>query len=109
MQNRQQVWLMQKFDFPAVYNHRKQVLEASYRQLESDQNVTKALVCKYVKELYYSILILEEKDDILAYSDSLYVSFSTKAGLKLKLGDANMMETAVADLQREQIALQRKE
>ncbi|KKX50460.1 hypothetical protein L950_0210145 [Sphingobacterium sp. IITKGP-BTPF85] len=64
---------------------------------------------KSVKELYYAILLLQEKDAILAYSDSLYVSFVDKANLKFQLGDANIMETTVADLQREQITLQRKE
>jgi len=103
------VGFIQRFDFPTVYSRKKQVLDASYKQQEIYQNWTTALVTKSVKELYYSILLLQEKDAILAYSDSLYVSFADKANLKFQLGDANIMETTVADLQREQIILQRKE
>lgn len=103
------VGFIQRFDFPTVYSRKKNVLDASYKQQESYQDWTKALVNKSVKELYYAILLLQERDAILAYSDSLYVSFVNKANLKFQLGDANIMETTVADLQREQITLQRKE
>lgn len=92
----------QRFSFPTVYSKRKQMLDAEWSASIINQNLTKSQLTKQVSEVFYRILILQEKKKVIDYISKLYGSFADKASLRLKKGEANILEESTAEIQREQ-------
>lgn len=98
--------LSQRFSFPTVYTKRKQMLDAEWNASVINQNLTKAQLAKQVSDVFYRILTLQEKKKVIEYISQLYSSFADKASLRLKKGEANILEEATAEIQREQAKTQ---
>jgi cobalt-zinc-cadmium resistance protein CzcA len=96
----------QRFSFPTVYTKRKQLLNAEWNAGIINQNLTKAQLKKEVSDIFYRILTLQEKKKIIVYISRLYNSFADKANLRLKKGEANIMEESTAEIQKEQAEIQ---
>lgn len=96
----------QRFSFPTVYTKRKQLLNAEWNAGIINQNLTKAQLKKEVSDIFYRILTLQEKKKIIVYISRLYNSFADKAKLRLKKGEANIMEESTAEIQKEQAEIQ---
>ncbi|MBK1896626.1 CusA/CzcA family heavy metal efflux RND transporter [Chryseobacterium paridis] len=96
----------QRFSFPTVYSKRKQMLEAEWSSSVINQQLTKTQLTKEVSEVFYRIIILQKKKQILEYISQLYSSFADKASLRLKKGEANILEESTAEIQREQAQVQ---
>lgn len=94
--------ITQRFSFPTVYSKRKQMLDAEWNTSIMNQNLTKSQLTKQVSEVFYRILILQEKKKVIDYISKLYGSFADKASLRLKKGEANILEESTAEIQREQ-------
>lgn len=94
--------LSQRFSFPTVYTKRKQMLDAEWNASVINQSLTKAQLTKEVSDVFYRILTLQEKKKVIEYISGLYSSFADKASLRLKKGEANIMEESTAEIQREQ-------
>lgn len=92
----------QRFSFPTVYSKRKQMLDAEWSASVINQNLTKSQLTKQVSEVFYRVLILQEKKKVIDYITKLYGSFADKASLRLKKGEANILEESTAEIQREQ-------
>lgn len=98
--------ISQRFSFPTVYTKRKQMLDAEWNASVINQNLTKAQLAKQVSDIFYRILTLQEKKKVIEYISQLYNSFADKASLRLKKGEANILEEATAEIQREQAKTQ---
>lgn len=98
--------ISQRFSFPTVYTKRKQMLDAEWNASIINQNLTKAQLTKEVTDIFYRILTLQEKKKVIEYISQLYNSFADKASLRLKKGEANILEEATAEIQREQAKTQ---
>jgi cobalt-zinc-cadmium resistance protein CzcA len=98
--------ISQRFSFPTVYTKRKQMLDAEWNASIINQNLTKAQLTKEVTDIFYRILTLQEKKKVIEYISQLYNSFADKASLRLKKGEANILEEATAEIQREQAKMQ---
>lgn len=98
--------ISQRFSFPTVYTKRKQMLDAEWNASIINQNLTKAQLTKEVADIFYRILTLQEKKKVIEYISQLYNSFADKASLRLKKGEANILEEATAEIQREQAKTQ---
>lgn len=98
--------ISQRFSFPTVYTKRKQLLNAEWNAGIINQNLTKAQLKKEVSDIFYRILTLQEKKKIIVYISRLYNSFADKAKLRLKKGEANIMEESTAEIQKEQAEIQ---
>lgn len=109
MQNDFKIGVSQGFSFPAVYNRRKDILDAQWKQAVLNENLTKAHIEKSVSEVFYQLLILKEKEKLLLKADSLYAHFLEKAANRFQLGETNILEKSSAEIQRSQIAMQLKE
>lgn len=96
----------QRISFPTVYSRRKQLLDAEWASGLMNQQLTKAQLTKEVSEVFYRIIILKEKKKVLDYISELYNGFADKASLRLKKGEANILEESTAEIQREQAAVQ---
>lgn len=98
--------ISQRFSFPTVYTKRKQMLDAEWNASVINQNLTKAQLTKEVSDVFYRILTLQEKKKVIEYITGLYHSFAEKASLRLKKGEANIMEESTAEIQKEQAKTQ---
>lgn len=98
--------ISQKFSFPTVYTKRKKMLDAEWNASVMNQNLTKAQLTKEVSDVFYRILTLQEKKKVIEYISQLYGSFSDKASLRLKKGEANILEESTAEIQNEQAKTQ---
>lgn len=94
--------ISQRFSFPTVYTKRKQMLDAEWNASVINQSLTKAQLTKEVSDVFYRILTLQEKKKVIEYISGLYSSFADKASLRLKKGEANIMEESTAEIQKEQ-------
>lgn len=98
--------ISQRFSFPTVYTKRKKMLDAEWNASVMNQNLTKAQLTKEVSDVFYRILTLQEKKKVIEYISQLYGSFSDKASLRLKKGEANILEESTAEIQKEQAKTQ---
>lgn len=98
--------ISQRFSFPTVYSRRKQMLDAEWSASVVNQNLTKTQLTKEVTDVFYRILVLQEKKKVLEYISQLYHNFADKAALRLKKGEANILEESTAEIQKEQIKVQ---
>lgn len=98
--------ISQRFSFPTVYTKRKQMLDVEWNASIINQNLTKAQLTKEITDIFYRILTLQEKKKVIEYISQLYNSFADKASLRLKKGEANILEEATAEIQREQAKTQ---
>ncbi len=96
----------QRFSFPTVYSKRKQMLDAEWTASVINQNLTKTQLTKEITDTFYRILVLQEKKKVLEYISRLYVNFAEKAGLRLRKGEANVLEESTAEIQKEQMKVQ---
>lgn len=98
--------IFQRFSFPTVYTKRKKMLDAEWNASVINQNLTKAQLKKEVSDIFYRILTLQEKKKVIEYISKLYSSFADKASLRLKKGEANILEESTAEIQNEQAKTQ---
>ena len=82
------------------------MLDAEWNASVINQNLTKAQLTKEISDTFYRILTLQEKKKVIEYITQLYNSFADKASLRLKKGEANILEEATAEIQREQAKTQ---
>ncbi len=98
--------ISQRFSFPTVYTKRKKMLDAEWSASVVNQNLTKAQLTKEVSDVFYRIITLQEKKKVIEYISKLYSSFADKASLRLKKGEANILEESTAEIQNEQAKTQ---
>jgi cobalt-zinc-cadmium resistance protein CzcA len=100
--------LSQSFSFPTVYSNQKKLLNEEWKASVLSISLKEADIKRTVTQIFYSILILKEKEKLLIQADSIYSSFLTKAELRFKTGESNILERATAKTQRGGIFLQLK-
>lgn len=100
------VGLTQGFSFPVVYKRQKQLLEAQTDFAKYNEEDTRWQLKREVTILYYQILLMEERRDLLLRADSLFQSFLKKQEQRFAAGDINVLEKTAAETQRMQIAAQ---
>lgn len=101
------IGLSQTLAFPTVYGQQKKVRHAQWEEAIHQRNLDEATLKKTVTEIFYEILVLREKERLLLRADSLYANFVEMANLRFTVGETTVMEKAAAEIQREQIAMQR--
>lgn len=108
LENDNRLSVMQNISFPMVYSRRKKLLTEEWNSSLLDQGLTRLQVDKAVSEVFYRIMAVREKQKILVHTDSLFATFTAKFQLKLRAGDADVLQQSFAEIQREQIAIQLK-
>lgn len=99
---------IQNINFPTVYNKRKKLLNEEFNASLLGQDLTRIQIEKAVSEIFYRIIVLQEKQKILNYTDSLFADFTAKSQLRLQTGDSDILEQSFSEVQREQVAIQLK-
>lgn len=100
--------ITQSFSFPTVYTKQKSLLTEEWKSALLNIAVREAELKRSVTQVFYSILLLQEKKKLLLRADSNYAEFLRKASLRLEKGEANILEKTTAETQRGNIYLQLK-
>jgi cobalt-zinc-cadmium resistance protein CzcA len=98
--------LVQSFSFPTVYKRQKQSLTASWDLAAQSVNVSKIELKKSVAEVFYFILILQEKEQMLIQADSIFNEFVRKATIRFEKGESNVLEKISAETQKAEVQMQ---
>jgi len=96
----------QSINFPTVYAKQKLLQNETYKSSILDIAVKEAHLKKQVSEVFYLLVYLQQKQNILLQNDSIYSSFLEKANLRFATGETNILEKTTAESQRGQIAIQ---
>ncbi|RPD49106.1 CusA/CzcA family heavy metal efflux RND transporter [Paracnuella aquatica] len=98
--------IAQSIAFPVVYRRNRQLLQAQTAASGAQQQVTALEIKKNVTQLYYQMLVLQERRKLLTRSDSLFARFLARQEERFRVGDANIVEKTAAESQRQQVANQ---
>lgn len=96
----------QSISFPKVYKRQKLLLIENYKSSVLSIAVKEAELKRQVSEVFYMLVYLQQKQNILLKNDSVFASFLEKATLRFNLGESNILEKTTAETQRGQIAIQ---
>jgi len=99
----------QSFSFPKVYSTQKQLLTEEWKSSTLQVAVREAELKKQVASVFYQLLYLQQKVQLLNYADSLYTAFYQLTELRLQKGESNILEKTTAETQLGQIHLQQKQ
>lgn len=92
--------------FPTVYKRERTLLEAEFKNSVLNIAIQEALLKKQVQQVYYHMVYLQKKKELLLFADSLYDAFYQKAALRLKTGESNILEKTSAETLLGQIKIQ---
>lgn len=99
----------QTISFPTVYSNHKKMLKEEWNAAVIAVNLNKLDIQKTVTSIFYQIVLLRKREQLLNRADSLYANFLDKSQLRFESGESNLLEKSTAIMQRENIAIQRKE
>ncbi len=98
--------ISQSIAFPTIYEKQKQLLREEWRGSLFSVSLKEAELRKQVEQVFYSILYVTEKQELLRYSDSLYAAFYNRSALRFEKGESNLLEKTTAETQLGQIRSQ---
>lgn len=101
--------ITQSFNFPTVYSRQKEVLRQEWKKSVLNTAVKEAELKRQVSQVFYAILYLGQKQELLTYTDSLYQAFYKRAQLRLDKGESNVLEKSSAEALLAQIELQQNQ
>jgi len=90
----------QGFHFPTVYKNDKNRLLEQWNFSLFNVNLKEKEITQMVEQVYYTLLVLREKERLLVKVDSLFDSFQQKSKLQLATGEKNGIEFANTTIQR---------
>jgi heavy metal efflux system protein len=96
----------QSFSFPRVYTSQRELLQQEWKSTLLQVEIKESEIKKQVTRVFYSIIYLERKKQLLLYSDSLYAAFYRKSIERLQKGESNILEKASAEALLGQISIQ---
>lgn len=98
--------ISQGIEFPTVYKHQRNINNTSIQISRSMTRYRENELKAAVKEVFYGMLVLQQKEKLLVEADSIYAAFLHKSELRFKVGDIDSLEKSTAENQRWQIANQ---
>lgn len=100
------VGVSQTLNFPTVYARQKDLLREEWKSSLLQVGVQEAELTKRVTHIFFTLVYLQQKKDLLQHSDRIFSEFLEKASLRFEQGESNILEKATAENQRGQISLQ---
>lgn len=98
--------ISQTINFPTVYKRQKELLTEEWKSSLLNTDVQEAQLKKQVSQVFYTLVYLHHKRELLQKTDTLFAEFLNKATLRFKAGESNVLEKPTAENQRGQMALQ---
>ncbi|TDD97901.1 CusA/CzcA family heavy metal efflux RND transporter [Flavobacterium cellulosilyticum] len=103
------IGISQSIKFPTVYSRQKQLLIEESKTGEWNEALQRKELTKQVTTVFYEMVYLKEKEQILLKSDSIYSDFLRKSVLRFDKGESNILEKVTAENQSGQIKIQLQE
>lgn len=100
------IGLSQTVKFPTIYFSQKKLLSEEWKSDLLNVEIKGAELKRLVSEVFFNLLYLEQKKNLLLKNDSLFAEFLDKANQRFNRGESNLPEKISAENQRGQIALQ---
>jgi cobalt-zinc-cadmium resistance protein CzcA len=88
--------ISQSFTFPTVYSNQNKLAAAGIRSSEWVLKGSQLEIATQVKQAYWQLAYLIEKQNLLIYQDSLFSGFLRAAELRSKTGETNKLEMITA-------------
>ena len=88
--------ITQSLSFPGVYTNQQKLAVAGIRSSEWELKGSQLEIATRVKQVYWQLVYLMEKQKLLAYQDSLFSGFLRAAELRAKTGETNRLEMITA-------------
>ncbi|WP_439184055.1 CusA/CzcA family heavy metal efflux RND transporter [Carboxylicivirga taeanensis] len=82
----------QSFSFPTVYGTQKKANNIRTQLVEKDYQKQKLQVVKEVSQVYYAIVYLQNRKELLVQVDSVYADFSANAEERFSMGAISQVE-----------------
>ncbi len=98
--------IAQSISFPTVYTRQKALQNENYKSSVLDIAVKEAELKRQVSSVFYELVHLRQKQEILLQNDSVYALFLEKANARFASGESNILEKTTAETQLAQIAIQ---
>lgn len=95
--------ISQSMAFPTVYSNQGKLAEAGIKSSEWELKISQLEIATQVKQVYWQLAYLVEKQKLLAYQDSLFSGFLRAAELRAKAGETNRLEMITARSQSMEI------
>jgi cobalt-zinc-cadmium resistance protein CzcA len=96
----------QSLQFPTVYARQKDLLREEWKQSVMQVSLRESMLRRDVSLIYYQLIFLKQKKELLQYADSLFAGFLVKASERLQSGESGILEKVSAQNQLGQIRLQ---
>lgn len=109
MQNDTRFYLNQSFQLPVVYRRQKEYYQAHEQMVNSSAALKQQELHKAVKTVFYNMVDLLQRQQLLLRLDSIYSRFLDAASLRLKTGESTMLEKSNAETQIQQLKLQQEQ
>jgi heavy metal efflux system protein len=88
--------LSQSLAFPSVYSNQHKLAVAGIKSSDWELKSSQLEIATRVKQTYWQLAYLIEKQKLLVYQDSLFSGFLRAAGLRAKAGETNRLEMITA-------------
>jgi len=95
--------ISQSMAFPTVYSKQGKLAAAGIKSSEWELKVTQLEIATQVKQVYWQLAYMVEKEKLLTYQDSLFSGFLRAAELRAKSGETNRLEMITARSQSMEI------
>ena len=86
----------QQFDFPTVYINQHKLAEEETERSRLRLSVTENDLKKYIRQSWYQLTYLKEKEKLLFYQDTIYGEFLRAATIRYETGATSYLEKAAA-------------
>ncbi len=96
----------QTIQFPTVYKHQQEIYNGNIRLSEFNKQQRIAELKYAVKQTFYALLIINGKEQLLQYADSIYKTFLVQSNIRFKNGDIDKSEIVLVENQLAQISNQ---
>jgi len=104
--NDNQFAISQSFQFPTVYSKQRKQQEGVWKKANLGVELKKYQIKKEVSQLFYSILILQEKEKLLLETNEVYTQFLQKSNARFEEGESSILEKITAENQQRVIEIQ---
>ncbi|MBP6456542.1 MAG: CusA/CzcA family heavy metal efflux RND transporter, partial [Chitinophagaceae bacterium] len=100
------IGILQKIKFPTVYKKQKNVLNEQAKIGNWNEAILQKEINSKIQQLFFEILLLNKKKELLEKSNQLFIEFHRKALLRYSKGETNLLEKISAESQQEQVNIQ---
>lgn len=98
--------ISQTINFPTIYKRQIFLLTEEWKSGIFQVGMQELLLKKQVSQLFFALVFLQRKKELLQRIDTIFSVFSEKAAIRFKKGEINILEKTTAEIQHEQTALQ---